>query len=149
MYIDLIDFPNVPDELLESPADIISKTSVTITTYKSGTSIQRKNISKELTDWLQSVGKFTGEAQYLILNYCSPIHRDPPKRIQSYNYIICTGGPTVSTNVYDDDQNVLKSLVIPEKTWYCLDTGRLHSVRGILPNIWRVLLTVNAPIPLS
>lgn len=147
MYIDYIDLPKVPEELLENPNDIINKISLDVVD-KTGTviphnNIQRRAISQDLNYWLKSVCNFPVIAQYLLLNDNSPIHRDPIIRPQAYNYIIVAGGSNVFTTVYDDNQHILKSICIPEKTWYCLDTERLHGVQGIEKNTWRILLSLN------
>ena len=149
MYIDYVDLPAIPEELLESPEEIIAKPRLIIGDTLGGvvpiSSIQRKDINSKLADWLQSVCNFSVSAQYLLLNYKSPIHRDPPRpdRSQVYNYIVQTGGTEATTNVYDDNNNILKSVVVPAKTWYCLDTHRLHGVSGIDKDTWRILLSVN------
>jgi hypothetical protein len=148
MYIDFVDLPPVPGELLESYDDIVSKPNLPVSNYQGKVSqivsIQRRAITDELVIWLQSVCKFpVTSAQYLLISYQSPIHRDPPSRPQSYNYIIHAGGPIVKTTVYNDNYSILKSMVIPEKQWHCLDTGKLHGVRGILKTNWRILLSVD------
>jgi len=147
MYIDFIDLPSVPEELLESYDVIVSKPELRIGNYQGKivptVSIQRRQVEIELVNWLQSKCQFPVFAQYLLLNSQSPIHRDPPSRPQAYNYIIHTGGTDVKTTVYNDDYSILKSIIIPERQWHCLDTGRLHSVQGIQKGLWRILLSIN------
>ena len=153
MYIDYIDLPNIPEELLESSDDILNKESLSVysseggllsITTKHGTnSVIRKEVSKNLIKWLQSICDFPVSARYLILNSRVPIHRDPKARPRAYNYIIDAGGGNVTTTVYDDDYTLLKSLVIPEKTWHCLDTGRLHGIEGISENRSRIVLSIS------
>jgi hypothetical protein len=147
MYIDFIDLPSVPEELLESITQIMTKPTIVILSYEgkpvSIESIQRKKVSDQLNEWLQSVCNFSVVSQYLLLNSNSPIHRDPRIRPRAYNYLLDTGGSNVITTVYDNDQTILKSMVIPSKTWYCLETGRLHGVQGIEPGRWRIVLSIN------
>ncbi len=154
MYIDYINLPNIPEELLESKNDILSKETLSVNMYEgdalpissghehAGT-ITRKEVSKNLRRWLQSICNFPVNARYLILNSSVAIHRDPKYRPRAYNYIIHAGGENVATTVYNDDFTVLKSLVIPERTWYCLDTGRLHGLDGISANESRIVLSIN------
>jgi hypothetical protein len=149
MYIRYIDLPKIPNELLESKDTILRKQSLLINNYNGNpissvvNSIQRKEVSNQLVEWLQTIFDFPVRAQYLILSTNAPIHRDPKSRPQAYNYIIHAGGDTVSTTVYDDDYKILKSLIIPELTWHCLDTGRLHGIHGIVPNDQRIVLSIN------
>jgi hypothetical protein len=154
MYIDYIDLPNIPEELLESKNDILSKETLSVNMYEGDAlpissghehagSITRKEVSNKLKRWLQSVCNFPVNARYLILNSSVAIHRDPKYRPRAYNYIIHAGGENVATTVYNDDFTVLKSLVIPERTWYCLDTGRLHGLDGISANESRIVLSIN------
>jgi hypothetical protein len=151
MFIDYIDLPTIPVELLEHPSDIISKGSIPIGhpdkpgfIINPNFSIQRKLINKPLKEWLYSVFNYKVTVQYLLLNSNSSIHKDPKTRPQAYNYVIDTGGPNVVTTVYDEDRStVLKSLTVPAKTWYCLDTGRYHGVTGIEENTWRILLSID------
>lgn len=154
MYIDYIDLPNIPEELLESSKDILNKETLPVNTYggdilpvrsNSGdvSPITRKKVSINLLIWLQSICNFSVNARYLILNSSVEIHRDPKTRPRAYNYIIDAGGENVTTTVYDDDYTVLKSLVIPERTWYCLDTGRLHGLEGISEHRNRIVLSIS------
>ncbi len=150
MYIDYINLPKIPDELLESKAAIIAKPTAPVKNYNGAivlsNSITRREVSKNLIEWLQSVCNFQVNAVYLILNSNAPIHRDPRTRPQAYNYIINAGGDNVTTTVYCDNYTVLKSLVIPERTWYCLDTERLHGIHGILKGEQRIVLSINYSI---
>ena len=149
MYIDYINLPDIPDELLEPCDDILRKQSLTINNHNGKSippfrdSIQRKEVSDQLIKWLQTVFDFPVRAQYLILSSTAPIHKDPKSRPQAYNYIINAGGDNVTTTVYSDNFTILKSLVIPEKTWHCLDTGRYHSIRGILKDQYRIVLSID------
>lgn len=153
MYIDYINLPNIPEELLESSNDILNKETLSVNTYEGGAlsiatkhgtnSITRKEVPNNLIKWLQSICDFPVSARYLILNSRVPIHRDPKTRPRAYNYIIDAGGENVTTTVYDDDYTVLKSLVIPEKTWHCLETGRLHGLEGISENRNRIVLSIS------
>jgi hypothetical protein len=151
MFIDYIDLPKIPVELLEHPSDIISRGSIPIGNpdkpgfiINPNFPIQRKLINKPLKEWLYSVFNYQVTVQYLLLNSNSSIHKDPKTRPQAYNYVIDTGGPNVVTTVYDEDKStVLKSLTVPAKTWYCLDTGRYHGVTGIEENTWRILLSID------
>ena len=149
MYIDYIDLPNIPEELLESYTDILNKPSLPINNYSGNPlpaimkSIQRREVSNNLIEWLQTILEFPVRAQYLILSTNAPIHKDPKRRPQAYNYIINAGGDNVVTTIYSDNFVVLKSLVIPEKTWHYLDTGRFHSVRGISKDQYRIVLSID------
>lgn len=147
MCINYIDLPPVPEELLESYDDIISKPELPIGNYQGKiipmVTIRRKEVNPELVNWLQDNCTFPVSSQYLLLNSLSPVHRDPPNRPQAYNYIIHAGGTEVTTTVYNNDYSILKSMIIPERQWHCLDTGKLHGVKGILKNRWRILLSIN------
>jgi hypothetical protein len=149
MYIEYIDLPNIPEELLESYTDILNKPSLLINNYSGNSipsfveSIQRKEVSNNLIEWLQTVLEFPVRAQYLILSTTAPIHKDPKSRPQAYNYIINAGGDNVVTTIYSDNFTALKALVIPEKTWHCLDTGRFHSIQGISKDQYRIVLSID------
>jgi hypothetical protein len=148
MFIDYVDLPTIPEHLLETTNDIIARPPLGVrSTYgivKTTYDVQRRKINDNLQEWLQSICEFQVNAQYLLLNSAVPIHKDPPFRPQAYNYILDPGGLDVATNVYSEDKStILKSLVIPAKTWYCLDTGLWHGVTGINPNSWRVLVTID------
>ena len=147
MYIDFIDLPPVPEELIEPYDTILAKPALGVGDHQGKiipiVSIQRREVRVELVNWLQSICNFPVVAQYLLLNSSSPLHKDPPDRPQSYNYIIYTGGPNVTTTVYRDDYSTSKSMVIPARQWHCLDTGKPHRVHGIQKNNWRIVLTIN------
>lgn len=145
MYIKYLNFPQVPEHLLESVEDILAKPPEDMVVRYFET-FQFKPVKQELVDWLNNNIKGKFYAKYQIIFHGIPIHKDHPafpgdRRI-AYNYIIDTGGSTVITSVYDDDKNLIQSEHLPAKTWHSLVVERYHGVEGINPDHPRVALTV-------
>lgn len=57
------------------------------------------------------------------------IHRD--NRKYAINYLVETGGDNVTTEFYDDDENIVDSYKHEPGEWYFLHTHNKHCVRGI------------------
>jgi len=145
MYIKYLNFPSVPDHLLESVNDIINKPCENML-VKDFDTFQYKPVRQDLLDWLNNNIKGKFYAKYQVIYAGIPIHKDNPafpgdRRI-AYNYIIDTGGPNVITSVYDENKILIESEHLPAKTWHSLVVERYHGVEGIDPNHPRVALTV-------
>lgn len=58
------------------------------------------------------------------------IHRDT--RMYAINYLVETGGENVTTEFYDDDENLIASYKQEPGEWYFLSSGHYkHSVKGL------------------
>lgn len=139
-YIEYINFPNLPDDLLESVEDIINKprgNSIVKQDY-----FQSRPISNELQDWLEKNLPFKFIVQYQIIYLGLPIHKDKANRKLAYNYLLSQGGNKVSTVVFDDDKKPLQSELLPLKTWHSIKTDMYHGVFGLQSKIPRVSLSV-------
>ena len=132
--------PTIPEHILESPETVINRESP----VKSS-----RDSSLELSDWLQEVFGEPIVAFYFIFGKqfnnqlgVAP-HIDRFNRRYAYNYIIHAGGTDVLTTVYDNNFQITDQKNILEKTWHRLPSNMWHSVHGVDPNDYRIVLTVN------
>lgn len=59
------------------------------------------------------------------------IHKDVNRELV-YNYIVNTGGDSVSTVWYNDDMcTEMFNIIIPKNTWHVMDVTKYHTVKGI------------------
>ena len=142
MYIEYLDYPPLPEHLVESIDDIVLRENFdpdwTYANYVT------KSMSKELDVWIRATLGFELERQplYQVLRNIIPIHKDVDGRPFAYNYLLSTGGSNVTTCFYDDDKRLVHSEVIPAGCWHRLRVQHFHSVVQFDKNGVRVSITV-------
>ena len=139
-YIEYLNLPIIPDNLLESVESILNKTrqeSVVKSDF-----FQTRLINKDLEDWLNTNLLFKFVVRYQIIYPGLPIHKDLGDRRLVYNYILNQGGNNVKTLIFDDSMKLLQSELLPLKTWHSIKTDMLHGVFGIQKNNPRVVLSL-------
>ena len=139
-YIQYINFPAIPENLLESVEDIINKTRTNSIVKQDF--FQARPISNMLQDWLKKNLTFDFVAQYQIIYNGIPIHKDEGNRKLAYNYLLAQGSNKVITIIFDDDKKLLQSEILPLKTWHSIKTDMYHGVFGLPNNIPRVALSI-------
>ena len=140
MYITYLDFPNIPEDLLESVEDILNKPryeSVVKQDY-----FQTRLINKNLEDWLEKNLLFKFSVRYQIIYTGLPIHKDMGNRKLAYNYLLAQGGDNVKTIILDDSKKLLQSETLPLRTWHSIKTDMYHTVVGVKHNTPRVALSI-------
>ena len=140
MYITYLDFPNIPDDLLESIEDILNKPrceSIVIQDY-----FQTRLVNKNLEDWLEKNLPCKFMVRYQIIYPGLPIHKDMGNRKVAYNYLLAQGGTNVKTMIFDDTKKLLQSETLPLKTWHSIKTDMYHTVVGVKHNTPRVALSI-------
>lgn len=144
-FIDYLNLPEVPTELLPSAQWIIDKPR--IDRSKTGLNnpiFHPKNIDNPpLAEWLSEnivktlIGKpirtdtpFT-YFRYQVIYPNFPIHIDKFARRAGINYLLQLGGDNVLTQVYDDDHKVIDSKKIELNKWHYLIAERPHNAINI------------------
>jgi hypothetical protein len=140
MYITYLDFPNIPEDLLESVEDILNKSrgeSIVTQDY-----FQTRLVNKNLEDWLENNLPCKFIARYQIIYSGIPIHKDEGNRKLAYNYLLVLGGSIVKTMIFDDTKKLLQSETLPLRTWHSIKTDMFHGVFGIHKDTPRISLSV-------
>jgi len=140
MYITYLNFPNIPDDLLESVEDILNKPRCeSIVTQDH---FQTRLVNKNLEDWLEKnlPCKFT--VRYQIIYYGLPIHKDMGNRKLAYNYLLALGGSNIKTLIFDDSKKILQSETLPLRTWHSIKTDMFHGVFGLYKDTPRISLSI-------
>ena len=147
-YIEYLDLPSVPENLIESIQTIIDKP------YKDASNVassyayfKTKYVNNDLKDWLQSIFDFEIYPQYQLVYNGLPIHIDKGNRVVAYNYLLDTGGDNVKTIIYDNSYKPLQIEKLELKRWHCINTGMLHGVHGIHPDKVRIAISIGSDIP--
>jgi len=141
MYIEYIDYPEIPKELLLSTAEILNlPNSYTPVNFKH---FKTKEVNSKLRNWLENNFLFRFSCQYQIIFPGIPIHTDVDRNVV-YNYIIEPGGPEVRTVVYGskNKDDVVQSEIIQANKWHRLEVAHYHSVENIDPSILRFAISV-------
>jgi hypothetical protein len=140
MYITYLNFPNIPDDLLESVEDILNKPRCeSIVTQDH---FQTRLVNKNLEDWLEKNLPCKFMAQYQIIYHGLPIHKDMGNRKLAYNYLLAQGGSNVKTMIFDDSKKLLQSETLPLKTWHSIKTDMFHGVFGLYKDTPRISLSI-------
>ena len=139
-YIEYINFPSIPDELLD-PVETIINSKRTNSIVKQDF-FQGRPINNKLQDWLEKNLSFNFVAQYQIINAGIPIHKDMGNRKLAYNYLLVLGGSNVKTMIFDDTKKLLQSETLPLKTWHSIKTDMFHGVFGIYKDTPRISLSI-------
>jgi hypothetical protein len=139
-YLDQL--PRIPEELLVNPYIPDPKQ---IGFQDAG--YARWAVNPELKSWLaENISADVDLAGYQVISEDVNAHCD--KRLWAINYIINTGGPTVTTTLWQQPGqpvlresrvklpeyaklNILESVCIEPSRWHILNTRVLHSVKGI------------------
>jgi hypothetical protein len=141
MYIDYIDYPEIPKELLLSTHEILNlpntATPINFSHFKT------KEVNQELRNWLEATFQFNFGCQYQIVSPGIPIHTDIGRNVV-YNYIIDPGGDEVRTVVYGskNKDDVIQSEIIETNRWHRLEVSHYHSVENINPNSLRFAVSI-------
>lgn len=141
MILEYVNLPKVPDILLPNVKDIID--SPRYTSIVKNDLFQTRQINDDLHDWLKKhISKdFTPRFQLIFNGH--PIHKDISRKA-CYNYLLDTGGDNAQTIVFDETKTkIIKSLHIPLKTWYYLNTTLYHTVTNIKNIRVALSLTIN------
>ena len=142
MYIEYLDYPTIPEHLVESADTIINRENFDPDwTYENYVT---KPISKELSEWLLQNLAVELERQplYQVLRKVVPMHKDVDGRPYAYNYLLYTGGDRVSTSFYDDSKRLVYSEKVLIGQWHRLSAQHYHSVTGFEPNGVRISITL-------
>lgn len=142
MYIEYLDYPPLPEHLVESVDTIINRENFDPDwTYENYVT---KTLPAELADWLSKNLDVELERQplYQVLRNIVPIHKDVDGRPYAYNYLLYTGGDSVATSFYDDNKKLVYSEKILLDRWHRLSAQHYHSVVGFDPNSIRISITL-------
>jgi hypothetical protein len=165
-YIEYIDLPIIPKELLPEAKTVIDLPIWGLDTdgggfHKSDNKYFTKKISMTIKDWMVENFNFDFVANYVVFNGEIPPHKD--MRTSAYNYLIDAGGEDIKTTVWQGylskeeygsytgyneritsgDNNLieLQSMIIEPLRWHRLKTEFTHSVNGTY-NRPRVMISV-------
>lgn len=142
MYIEYLDYPPIPPNLIESIEDIVNRENFdpdwTYANYVT------KSVPQELDEWIRLTLNFELERQplYQVLRNIIPIHKDIDGRPFAYNYLLSSGGKAVTTCFYDDDKKLVYSEIIPTGCWHRLAVQNYHSVVQFDKGDVRISITV-------
>lgn len=148
-YINYLDFPSVPEHLLDSVSSILAGPNISYVTKQDF--FQQRAANSELIQWAEENihgVPFKFKAQYQIIGHGIPIHRDvgyqgSTPRTLAINYILDTGGDNIRTVIYDNNKNILESHVIQPMKWHSIQVNMLHCVLGLVPGKFRVALSLS------
>jgi hypothetical protein len=139
-YIENINLPSIPEDLLESVEDILNKPryeSIVTQDY-----FQTRLVNKNLEAWLEKNLPCKFMARYQIIYHGLPIHKDMGNRKLAYNYLLAQGGNNVKTIICDDNKKLLQSEILPLKTWHSIKTDMYHGVFGLYKDTPRISLSI-------
>ncbi len=93
----------------------------------------------ELRDFIDETLKCKNFASYQLIRDGIAIHKDTD-RTEVLNYLVSTGGPNATLNIFDNGYKKIYSEIIEEKRWHWIDVSVNHNVTNF--SDVRVALTV-------
>jgi hypothetical protein len=134
-----LNLPQVPKSIIENlPSDwdqFDQKVS-----YANRNYVWTDSFNQEINSWCQQNVCQDMYFGFQIMRGDVPIHRDTGT-LTKLVYLIYPGGNSVTTNFYNDQQELAQSHVIDINRWHVLQANRLHSVDGIEPGQIRFSIT--------
>ena len=143
MYIDYLNIPAIPKEILED-LDTIRNRLFAIGTPYNGT-FRLKDTSSTVSDYIQTLFPFEVHCRYQFVYQGLPIHTDMKGnagRKLAVNYLLNAGGNNVITNIYDNNYNVIDSKCLELNRWHYIRTDHLHNVSNIDKDSVRIALSI-------
>ncbi len=92
-----------------------------------------------LTEFIDNILECRNFASYQLIRNGIAIHKDTG-RSEVLNYLVSTGGPNATLNIFDDRYKKIHSEIIEEKRWHWIDVSVNHNVTNF--SDVRVALTV-------
>jgi hypothetical protein len=145
-FYEYVDFPKVPEELLEDPEVIFKKPPLKLNRHLDSPDnpAERKHwpvaISDPLYTWLKdNIFKEEILVWYTVSSGELEAHKD--MRQYCYNYILVTGGDDVVTYKKQNDK-IVEYVKFEPKRWLKLDNHVLHGTFGEFKNGPRILLQI-------
>jgi hypothetical protein len=131
--INQLDFPQIPEELLLSKQEVEEALTPVTLYHRDGTVYSAPwyhvyTCNDTLSAWIKNLLPFEVQyVEYIISDQAITLHKDIG-RTRALNYILDTGGEQVTTEFFDDDENLLLQKVCEPHTWYDLNVGMYHRV---------------------
>jgi hypothetical protein len=145
-YIQYVNFPQIPNELLNSivPQTLLSAFNQS-ENKKSPSSYETyawtDEANEQLNAWCQENICPDMYYAFQLITGKLPIHKDKTTKTK-LNYLISTGGDDVLTTFYKDDQTTkLASYNISAHKWHIFKADTYHSVSELLSNQIRFAVT--------
>jgi hypothetical protein len=135
-------FASIPEELILSidqvkqlpPVDLVARKDYLSNEIVPDKIIDTPNykvyhVNSELNDYLKTIFNFEFKSFYHIINNEMVKHIDTGRTL-GINYLLNSGGIDVTTEFYDkqDPEQLLGSVVFPERRWYMLNVSLPHAV---------------------
>lgn len=153
MHIQYLSLPNtIPSDVMESIDAVKAKPFATGTVFDTvkrpvqddiGPRLRVKDVSYDLTEYLQTLFPFPIFCRYFFLKHGFPITKNDSS-VYAINYVLQTGGSNVNTNFYDKPTSIIESVCIEPFKWHSINVSKLHLVDNIDKDSERITLVVNS-----
>ena len=127
-FFKYLDLPVIPFDLLSTLEEVIQQKNI----YNINTSFYKQfDINDNLNNYLKTIFNFKFTAQYQIIRYGIPIHKDR-NRLECINYLIDNGGPDSYLEIYNEDKKtILFKEHIENYKWHWINVGKFHGASGL------------------
>lgn len=164
-YIEYLNLPTIPKELIPSANEIIDLPLWGLNKdgggfHKTNNTYSTRKLTTPLRIWLLENLNFEFVGNYIVFSGTVPPHKD--MRRCAYNYIVDAGGDDIKTSIYegelsqqyrsyqgdseresvgDNKLTEIQSMIIEPFRWHSLRTDLVHAVSGNLLRP-RVLISI-------
>jgi hypothetical protein len=141
-FIQYLNLPRVPDDILRQVPRDPAKYDQWINGVKNLETYKWSDqYNREVNAWCQENICAEMYFGFQMIFGCNEIHKDVGT-LTKINYVIDTGGQSVMTNFFaDDQQTVLASYEIEPHRWHIFKADAYHQVTGLDPALVRFSIT--------
>jgi hypothetical protein len=123
-----LDLPVIPFNLLNTLEEVQQQKNIYDVDFYF---YKQFDINDALNNYLKTIFNFKFTAQYQIIRYGIPIHKDRA-RLECINYLIDNGGPESCLEIYDEDKkSILLKEHIENYKWHWINVSKFHGVSGL------------------
>ena len=130
MYLEKVDIPLVPSELLDT-LDRIEQYENVFAIPDSEHIYASRLVPQALQDYIQGLMDFPCRVRYQVIKQDVPLHTDLIEEPVKLMYMIDCGGDNVHTIHRDQNGNVLHDMICEQNSWYVINIQTPHEVVGV------------------
>lgn len=139
-YYHYVNLPRLPNEIIEKINFNFDEYSAPITRGEPGIYTWSDSFNQEVNAWCQANICADVYWAFQIIRGDLDAHKDIGTKTK-FVYLLETGGDQVSTRWFDDDHNLVDSIVLEAHRWHILKVDAYHDVVGVKPGATRFSLT--------
>ena len=129
-YIQHLKFPKLPDEIVANINFNLTEYDKKVDYSEEFNYVWTDSFNAHVNAWCKEHICESMHWGFQIITGDLIPHRDQGT-LTKINYVLTAGGSSVYTNFYDDNNNLIDSVIIPEHSWHIFKADSIHGVTGV------------------